>query len=43
MVLLTEEVALLVEKGVCELYEIPDLNAQPSEEQIKTIKDCENR
>ncbi|CAH0761161.1 unnamed protein product [Diatraea saccharalis] len=43
MALMSEEAALLVEKGVCELCELPNLTEAPSEEDKANIKNCEQR
>nr|XP_021181616.2 tRNA-splicing endonuclease subunit Sen34 [Helicoverpa armigera] len=41
MALTSEEAALLVEKGVCELFELPNLTTKPTEEEKQRIKDLE--
>lgn len=43
MVLLPEEAALLVELGICHLYELPELSSKPSENDKKTNKELEHR
>ncbi|CAH0398733.1 unnamed protein product [Chilo suppressalis] len=43
MALMSEEAALLVEKGICELCEIPNLTKAPSKEEKAYIKECEQR
>lgn len=38
-----EEAALLVAKGFCALFELPNLTKRPSEEQENTFKELENQ
>lgn len=42
MALTSEEAALLVEKGVCNLFELPNIISKPSEEDQKVIKELES-
>lgn len=37
MALMTEEAALLVEKGICELYKLPKINEKPTEKEKQEI------
>lgn len=37
MALMTEEAALLVEKGICELYQLPKINEKPPEKEKQEI------
>lgn len=41
MALTSEEAALLVEKGVCQLFEVPNLVMKPTEEEKQLIKELE--
>lgn len=41
MALSSEETALLVEKGICELFELPNFTSKPTEEEKRIIKDLE--
>lgn len=41
MALTSEEAALLVEKGVCELFELPNFTRKPTDEEKLIIKDLE--
>ncbi|KAL0871959.1 hypothetical protein ABMA27_004402 [Loxostege sticticalis] len=43
MALMSEEAALLVEKNICELVELPDLCDKPSEEEKAGIAECEQK
>lgn len=43
MALMSEEAALLVEKGVCELVEVPNICDKLSSEEKNIIKECEKR
>lgn len=43
MALMLEEVSLLMRKGVCELFELPNLPTKPSEAQKKTINELEKQ
>lgn len=43
MVLMSEEAALLVEKGICELYELPDLTKFPTQVQKEDMKAFEEK
>lgn len=38
-----EEAALLVKRGICELYELPNIGIKPSEEEKKEVKSMEER
>lgn len=37
MALMTEEAVLLVEKGICELYQLPKINEKPTEKEKQEI------
>lgn len=43
MALMSEEAALLVEKGICELYELPKITEKPSEEDKQEVKTLEQK
>lgn len=43
MALTSEEAALLVEKGVCELMELPNFTRKPTDEEKQLIKDLEQK
>lgn len=43
MALLPEEAALLVEKGICKLFEQPGLLKKPTEEIKRNFKDMEHQ
>lgn len=43
MALMSEEAALLVEKGICELIELPDLTKLPTQQQKLKVKALEEK
>ncbi|KAG6459446.1 tRNA-splicing endonuclease subunit Sen34 isoform X2 [Manduca sexta] len=43
MALLSEEATLLVEKGFCELYELPNVTRKPSKEEKEIVKSLEDK
>ncbi|CAG9088087.1 unnamed protein product [Plutella xylostella] len=43
MALMTEEAALLIEKGICELYSLPNLTQKPSETCKEAAKDLDQK
>lgn len=43
MALMSEEAALLIEKGICTLYEIPNLTHNPSTNEKEAIKSMEQK
>lgn len=43
MALTSEEAALLVEKGICQLFEVPNLVMKPTEEEKQSIKELEQK
>ncbi|KAH9637178.1 hypothetical protein HF086_016200 [Spodoptera exigua] len=43
MALTSEETALLVENGICQLFEVPNLIMKPSEEEKQMIKELEQK
>uniref|UniRef100_A0A1E1W6P0 tRNA-splicing endonuclease subunit Sen34 n=1 Tax=Pectinophora gossypiella TaxID=13191 RepID=A0A1E1W6P0_PECGO len=43
MALASAEAALLVDKGVCELFELPDITQKPSEEKKQEIKSLQQK